>query len=149
MSAVCRSAWAEVAREGKGVVYSVWHGYESGRTAQVWFWFIFMCSPRGLLPGFLRLSDLVRNAAWNPNAPAGLPPPSLGPIALLQVRPLSSQEKTDGCDECVRVARDQPTVSVGSHQFTFDYVFGVRTTQQDIFDVKAAWTRMHANHASS
>ncbi|CAJ1942867.1 unnamed protein product [Sphenostylis stenocarpa] len=42
----------------------------------------------------------------------------------LHIRPLISDERQQGCIECVSVTPGKPQVQIGSHSFTFDYVYG-------------------------
>ncbi|KAK7386413.1 hypothetical protein VNO78_26631 [Psophocarpus tetragonolobus] len=42
----------------------------------------------------------------------------------LHVRPLIVDERQQGCIECVSVTPGKPQVQIGSHSFTFDYVYG-------------------------
>ncbi|XP_059631252.1 kinesin-like protein KIN-4C [Cornus florida] len=42
----------------------------------------------------------------------------------VNVRPLVTAELLVGCTDCVTVAPGEPQVQIGSHAFTFDYVFG-------------------------
>ncbi|KAK4352319.1 hypothetical protein RND71_027837 [Anisodus tanguticus] len=42
----------------------------------------------------------------------------------VNVRPLVTSELLIGCTDCVTVVPDEPQVQIGSHVFTFDYVFG-------------------------
>ncbi|KAL2646786.1 hypothetical protein AAZV13_05G076400 [Glycine max] len=42
----------------------------------------------------------------------------------LHIRPLIADERQQGCIECVSVTPSKPQVQIGSHAFTFDYVYG-------------------------
>ncbi|KAL2333515.1 hypothetical protein Fmac_014728 [Flemingia macrophylla] len=42
----------------------------------------------------------------------------------LHIRPLIADERQQGCVECVSVTPGKPQVQIGSHSFTFDYVYG-------------------------
>lgn len=42
----------------------------------------------------------------------------------LHIRPLISDEKQQGCTQCVSVNPSKPQVQIGSHSFTFDHVYG-------------------------
>ncbi|RDY01938.1 Kinesin-like protein KIN-4A [Mucuna pruriens] len=42
----------------------------------------------------------------------------------LHIRPLIADERQQGCIECVSVSHGKPQVQIGSHSFTFDYVYG-------------------------
>ncbi|XP_020202434.1 kinesin-like protein KIN-4A isoform X1 [Cajanus cajan] len=42
----------------------------------------------------------------------------------LHIRPLIADERQQGCVECVSVTHGKPQVQIGSHSFTFDYVYG-------------------------
>ncbi|CAK8568311.1 unnamed protein product [Lathyrus sativus] len=42
----------------------------------------------------------------------------------VHVRPLISDEKLQGCKDCVTVVSGKPQVQIGAHSFTFDHVYG-------------------------
>ncbi|XP_027329284.1 kinesin-like protein KIN-4A isoform X2 [Abrus precatorius] len=42
----------------------------------------------------------------------------------VHVRPLISEEKVQGCKDCVTVVPGKPQVQIGAHSFTFDHVYG-------------------------
>lgn len=42
----------------------------------------------------------------------------------LHIRPLIADERAQGCKECVTVTPGKPQVQIGTHSFTFDYVYG-------------------------
>ncbi|CAN0918075.1 Kinesin-like protein KIN-4A [Linum grandiflorum] len=42
----------------------------------------------------------------------------------LHIRPLIPDERAQGCRECIAVIPGKPQVQMGSHSFTFDYVYG-------------------------
>ncbi|KAM7278761.1 hypothetical protein ACFE04_005895 [Oxalis oulophora] len=42
----------------------------------------------------------------------------------LHIRPLISDERAQGCQDCVTVIPSNPQVQIGSHSFTFDHVYG-------------------------
>ncbi|XP_054797942.1 kinesin-like protein KIN-4A isoform X3 [Prosopis cineraria] len=42
----------------------------------------------------------------------------------VHVRPLISDEKLQGCKDCVIVVPGKPQVQIGAHSFTFDHVYG-------------------------
>ncbi|RDX60694.1 Kinesin-like protein KIN-4A, partial [Mucuna pruriens] len=42
----------------------------------------------------------------------------------VHVRPLISEEKVQGCKDCVTVVSGKPQVQIGAHSFTFDHVYG-------------------------
>ncbi|TKY55686.1 Kinesin protein FRA1 [Spatholobus suberectus] len=42
----------------------------------------------------------------------------------LHIRPLIADERQQGCIECVSFTPGKPQVQIGSHSFTFDYVYG-------------------------
>ncbi|KAF7830599.1 kinesin-like protein KIN-4A isoform X1 [Senna tora] len=42
----------------------------------------------------------------------------------VHVRPLISDEKLQGCKDCVTVVPGKPQVQIGAHSFTFDHVYG-------------------------
>ncbi|XP_020234162.1 kinesin-like protein KIN-4A isoform X2 [Cajanus cajan] len=42
----------------------------------------------------------------------------------VHVRPLISEEKLQGCKDCVTVVPGKPQVQIGAHSFTFDHVYG-------------------------
>ncbi|KAJ8450283.1 hypothetical protein Cgig2_004740 [Carnegiea gigantea] len=42
----------------------------------------------------------------------------------VNVRPLITSELLNGCTDCITVVPGEPQVQIGSHAFTFDYVFG-------------------------
>ncbi|KAG0589833.1 hypothetical protein KC19_1G052000 [Ceratodon purpureus] len=46
----------------------------------------------------------------------------------LNVRPLITQERIQGCKDCILVVPREPQVQIGSHSFTFDHVFGTGGT---------------------
>ncbi|GAB2252256.1 hypothetical protein Droror1_Dr00005103 [Drosera rotundifolia] len=53
----------------------------------------------------------------------------------VNIRPLITSELLLGCTDCITVAPGEPQVQIGSHAFTFDYVFGSRTMPSSrIFD---------------
>ncbi|XP_024371093.1 kinesin-like protein KIN-4A [Physcomitrium patens] len=53
----------------------------------------------------------------------------------LNVRPLITQERIQGCKDCILVVPGEPQVQIGSHSFTFDHVFGsTGTPLSTIFD---------------
>ncbi|XP_051150955.1 kinesin-like protein KIN-4A isoform X2 [Andrographis paniculata] len=42
----------------------------------------------------------------------------------VHIRPLISDEKLQGCKDCVTVVPGKPQVQIGTHSFTFDHVYG-------------------------
>ncbi|XP_047322326.1 kinesin-like protein KIN-4C [Impatiens glandulifera] len=44
----------------------------------------------------------------------------------VNIRPLVTSELLVGCTDCISVVNGEPQVQIGSHTFTFDYVFGNR-----------------------
>ncbi|XP_012571648.1 kinesin-like protein KIN-4A [Cicer arietinum] len=42
----------------------------------------------------------------------------------VHVRPLITDEKLQGCKDCVTVVAGKPQVQIGAHSFTFDHVYG-------------------------
>ncbi|PKA63557.1 Kinesin-like protein FLA10 [Apostasia shenzhenica] len=42
----------------------------------------------------------------------------------VHIRPLISDERLQGCKDCVTVVSGQPQVQIGIHSFTFDHVYG-------------------------
>ncbi|KAJ4887807.1 P-loop containing nucleoside triphosphate hydrolases superfamily protein [Raphanus sativus] len=42
----------------------------------------------------------------------------------VNIRPLITSELLNGCTDCITVPPDEPQVHIGSHTFTYDYVFG-------------------------
>ncbi|CAH8362049.1 unnamed protein product [Eruca vesicaria subsp. sativa] len=42
----------------------------------------------------------------------------------VNIRPLITTELLNGCSDCITVPPNEPQVHVGSHTFTYDYVFG-------------------------
>ncbi|XAR74013.1 Plus-end-directed kinesin ATPase [Bertholletia excelsa] len=42
----------------------------------------------------------------------------------VHIRPLIGEERVQGCKECVNVVPGKPQVQIGTHSFTFDYVYG-------------------------
>ncbi|KNA10715.1 hypothetical protein SOVF_141490 [Spinacia oleracea] len=57
----------------------------------------------------------------------------------VNVRPLITPELLLGCTDCISVSPGEPQVQIGSHSFTFDYVFGNGGTPcSRIFDESVA-----------
>nr|GFC27727.1 kinesin-like protein KIN-4C [Tanacetum cinerariifolium] len=54
----------------------------------------------------------------------------------VNVRPLVTPELLVGCSDCIIVTPGEPQVQIGSHSFTFDYVYGstAGSTSSRIFD---------------
>ena len=53
----------------------------------------------------------------------------------LRIRPLISKEVSDGCRECIEVVPNEPQVVIGNDKpFTFDYVFGLTSRQQELYE---------------
>ncbi|GJY28461.1 kinesin-like protein KIN-4C, partial [Tanacetum coccineum] len=54
----------------------------------------------------------------------------------VNVRPLVTPELLVGCSDCISVTPGEPQVQIGSHSFTFDYVYGstAGSTSSRIFD---------------
>nr|XP_043640176.1 kinesin-like protein KIN-4C [Erigeron canadensis] len=53
----------------------------------------------------------------------------------VNVRPLVTPELVAGCSDCIIVTPGEPQVQIGSHSFTFDYVYGsTGSTSSRIFD---------------
>uniref|UniRef100_H2ZP55 Kinesin motor domain-containing protein n=1 Tax=Ciona savignyi TaxID=51511 RepID=H2ZP55_CIOSA len=53
----------------------------------------------------------------------------------LRLRPQSSKERIEGCLICAQVTPGEPQVTLGKDKsFTFDHVFDVDSTQQEIFE---------------
>ncbi|KAK1427834.1 hypothetical protein QVD17_16531 [Tagetes erecta] len=42
----------------------------------------------------------------------------------VNIRPLVTSELALGCSDCISVTPDEPQLQIGSHSFTFDYVYG-------------------------
>ncbi|CAN8264877.1 unnamed protein product [Cochlearia groenlandica] len=42
----------------------------------------------------------------------------------VNIRPLITPELLNGCSDCITVAPKEPQVSIGTHSFTYDFVFG-------------------------
>ncbi|XP_050291792.1 kinesin-like protein KIN-4A isoform X1 [Quercus robur] len=42
----------------------------------------------------------------------------------VHIRPLISDERLQGCKECVTVTPGKPQLQIGSHSFTFDHIYG-------------------------
>ncbi|KAI7731994.1 hypothetical protein M8C21_030182, partial [Ambrosia artemisiifolia] len=42
----------------------------------------------------------------------------------VNIRPLVTPELLVGCSDCISVTPGEPQVQIGSHSFTFDYVYG-------------------------
>ncbi|GMP27924.1 hypothetical protein CsSME_00003699 [Camellia sinensis var. sinensis] len=42
----------------------------------------------------------------------------------VHIRPLIGDERFQACKECVTVVPGKPQVQIGTHSFTFDYVYG-------------------------
>lgn len=51
----------------------------------------------------------------------------------LRIRPLSAKETSSGYQDVVRQVAGAPQVSVPGKDFTFDHVFGQRSTQGDVY----------------
>ncbi|KAK4277447.1 hypothetical protein QN277_015446 [Acacia crassicarpa] len=53
----------------------------------------------------------------------------------VHVRPLISDEKLQGCKDCVTVVPGKPQVQIGAHSFTFDHVYGsTGSPSSDMFE---------------
>ncbi|CAN6449501.1 unnamed protein product [Victoria cruziana] len=53
----------------------------------------------------------------------------------VNIRPLISAERLQGCTDCITVVSGEPQVQIGNHAFTFDYVFGSKGSPADsIYD---------------
>ncbi|KAI9106916.1 hypothetical protein K1719_022444 [Acacia pycnantha] len=53
----------------------------------------------------------------------------------VHVRPLISDEKLQGCKDCVTVVPGKPQVQIGAHSFTFDHVYGsMGSPPSDMFE---------------
>ena len=50
------------------------------------------------------------------------------------IRPQSAREKIDACRVCVHITPGEPQVSIGKKIFTFDYLYGTSSTQEQIYD---------------
>ncbi|KAG0584179.1 hypothetical protein KC19_3G191000 [Ceratodon purpureus] len=74
-------------------------------------------------------------AVDNRNGPEGVAPAEEGGSLVekealqavqvaLNIRPLIALERAQGCKDCITAVPGEPQVQLGSHSFTFDYVFG-------------------------
>ncbi|XWS14910.1 hypothetical protein CRYUN_Cryun35bG0049400 [Craigia yunnanensis] len=53
----------------------------------------------------------------------------------VNIRPLITTELLNGCTDCITVVPGEPQVQIGSHSFTYDYVYGeARSPSSTIYD---------------
>ena len=55
----------------------------------------------------------------------------------VRVRPLVARERVGSSRECISEDEQSSSVSIGKRRFTFDHVFGKKSTQAEVFDVCA------------
>lgn len=55
------------------------------------------------------------------------------------MRPLTPKEQLSNCTECLSLIPNEPQILIGTDKsFTYDYVFGSETPQQEVYDTAAA-----------
>ena len=62
--------------------------------------------------------------------------PKVIPVRVaLRCRPLIPKEIQEGCQVCLQFVPDEPQVILGTNKhFTYDYVFGPETPQDQVYD---------------